>query len=113
MPSKIPSIEFTSEFKRNLKSLSKKYRNIRSDVEPVIAQLQKGSLPGDQIPRTGYALFKVRIQNRDTRKGKRGGYRLIYYLKTAEHIFLLTIYSKLDQADISPEQLRRIIEETP
>ncbi len=32
-------VEFTPEFKRNLRTLARKYRQIRSDVEPVINQL--------------------------------------------------------------------------
>jgi mRNA-degrading endonuclease RelE of RelBE toxin-antitoxin system len=51
----------------------------------------------------------VRVQNSDIRKGKRSGYRLIYNLRTPTQIILVTIYSKLEQADISAEQIRRIL----
>ncbi|QTA91752.1 hypothetical protein [Desulfonema magnum] len=47
-----PDVEFTPEFKRNLRSLAKKYRHIRSDIQPVIDQIQKGDFVGDQIPKT-------------------------------------------------------------
>ena len=47
-------VEFTPEFKRNLRALSKKYRHIRSDVQPVIDQLQVGDVMGDQVPGTHY-----------------------------------------------------------
>jgi len=43
----MPVIQFTPEFKRNLRTLAKKYHHIREDVEPVIAALQAGALPGD------------------------------------------------------------------
>lgn len=33
-------IEFTPEFKRNLRMLAKKHRHIRSDIQPVVIQLQ-------------------------------------------------------------------------
>jgi len=102
-------IEFTPEFKRNLRILVKKYRHIRSDIEPIVDQLQKGNIVGDQIPEVGYPIFKVRAINRDIQKGKRSGYRLIYYLRTRTDIILVTIYSKLDQADISASQIRAII----
>jgi mRNA-degrading endonuclease RelE of RelBE toxin-antitoxin system len=46
------SVEFTPEFKRNLRALAKKYRHIRSDVEPVVKLLNTGDLIGDQIPGT-------------------------------------------------------------
>jgi mRNA-degrading endonuclease RelE of RelBE toxin-antitoxin system len=102
-------VEYTPEFKRNLRALAKKYRHIRSDVQPVIDQLQAGEVIGDQVPRTRYPIFKVRVRNSDIQKGKRSGYRLLYHLKTPTNVILVTIYSKLDQADISAEQIRRIL----
>ncbi|MCB0208133.1 MAG: type II toxin-antitoxin system RelE/ParE family toxin [Anaerolineae bacterium] len=108
-----PSVKlrFTPEFKRNLRALSKKYRRIRSDVQPVIDQLQAGNFVGDQIPRVKYTIFKLRVKNSDIGKGKRSGYRFIYYLKTQTEVILVTIYSKLEQSDISAEQIRRILQE--
>ncbi len=105
------AIRFTPEFKRNLRALAKRYRNIRSDIEPVLNQLQSGDLVGDQVPRVGYTLYKVRIRNRDAQRGKSGGYRMIYYLRTPEQIILITLYSKSDQSDISAGEVRRIIHE--
>jgi hypothetical protein len=42
-------VEYTLEFKRNLGTLAKKYRHIRSDVQPVIDQIQGGNFVGDRI----------------------------------------------------------------
>ena len=114
MPAKAtPSVrvEFTPEFKRNVRQLVKKYRHLQADVQPIIAQLEAGQTPGTQIPRTGYTVFKTRIQNTDLQKGKRAGYRMIYYLKTPVMVLLITLYSKTEQGDISAEQIRRIITE--
>jgi len=110
-PAESVRVEYTSEFKRNLRALAKKYRHIRSDVQPVIGRLQTGEVIGDQVPGTRYSIFKVRVRNSDIQKGKRFGYRLIYHFKTPRSIILVTIYSKLDQADISAEQIRRILKE--
>jgi mRNA-degrading endonuclease RelE of RelBE toxin-antitoxin system len=102
-------VEYTEAFQRQLRRLGRRYRHIRDDLEPVIAQLQAGEILGDQIPNIGVALFKVRIPNRDSQRGKRGGYRVIYYLKTDKHLILVTIYSKSDQGDVSPEQIHAIL----
>lgn len=104
-------VEFTPEFKRNVRQLSKKYRHLQADVQPTITQLEAGQTPGTQIPRTGYTVFKVRLQNSDIQKGKRSGYRMIYYLKTPEVVLLITLYSKTEQGDIAAEHIRRIIAE--
>ncbi|MEM8828646.1 MAG: type II toxin-antitoxin system RelE/ParE family toxin [Cyanobacteria bacterium P01_G01_bin.19] len=97
-------------FKRNIKTLGKKYRSIRKDIEPVIKLLQNGELPGDKISGIGYSVFKLRVKNSDITKGKSGGYRLIYYCQTAMGIILLTIYSKSNRVNISAEEIRDIIE---
>ena len=104
-------VEFTPEFKRNLRALSRKYRHIRSDVHTAIEQLQAGKIIGDHVPRVQYAIFRVRVRNSDIRKGKRSGYRLIYHLRSPKTVILVTLYSKLDQSDISARQIKRIIQE--
>lgn len=104
-------VQFAPEFKRNLRTLAKKYRHIRDDVDPVIEALQAGEILGDQVPGVGYTLFKVRVPNQDSARGKSGGYRIIYYLRTSISIILVTIYSKTEQADISAVQIRRIVGE--
>jgi hypothetical protein len=42
-----PSVEtfFTSEFKRNLRQLAKKYRRIKADVQPILDDIQNGQMP--------------------------------------------------------------------
>ncbi len=102
-------IELTPRFQRDLRTLGKRYRNIRNDIQPVIEQLQAGELPGDRIPGMDHEIFKVRIKNSDIQKGKSAGYRAIYYLKTSDSIVLVTIYSKSDLSDIAAETVREIL----
>ena len=103
------SVAVARAFKRQLRALSKKYHHVRSDIQPVIETIQSGELIGDRIPGTEYVVFKVRVRNRDIQKGKSSGYRLIYQVKPSQSVVLITIYSKLDQGDISPNQIRKII----
>jgi mRNA-degrading endonuclease RelE of RelBE toxin-antitoxin system len=102
-------IFFTPEFKRNLRQLAKKYPHIRADAQPVIDAVEEGECPGDRISGTRYQVFKVRARNSDARKGKSGGYGIIYQVKPQELIVLVTIYSKSEQADVSAAKIRRII----
>ena len=110
-PKPAVNIFFTPEFKRNVRALAKKYPHIRSDVQPLIEKLQHGEWIGDQVQGTGYTIFKVRIRNSDASRGKSGGYRAIYYLKTQTAIILVTIYSKTEQSDISAPKIRKILSE--
>jgi len=114
MPTDSPpavNVKYTPEFKRSLRKLARKYRSIKADVIPVIKMLHTGDLIGDQIKGTGYTLFKSRVRNSDIQKGKRSGYRLIYWRRSSKDIILVTIYSKLDQGDISTKEIRRIIKQ--
>jgi mRNA-degrading endonuclease RelE of RelBE toxin-antitoxin system len=110
-PARSPPIEvlFTPEFKRNLRQLAKKYRQIKTDVQPLLDALTHGQTPGDQIPGVPYTVFKVRAKNSDSRKGKSGGYRLIYQRVHERLIVLVTIYSKTEQSDITPQEIRQMI----
>ncbi len=107
------NIDLTPEYKRNLKDLAKKYRNIRSDTQPLIVELQKGEILGDRISGFGadIYIYKIRVKNSNIQKGKSGGYRLIYLLESETSILLLTIYSKSQQEDITINQIKAILAE--
>ncbi|HEY9800433.1 MAG TPA: hypothetical protein V6D25_08745 [Leptolyngbyaceae cyanobacterium] len=82
-------IELTPRFKRDLRDLAKRYRQIRSDLQPLIEQLQAGELPGDRIVGVNYTVFKVRLKNSNFQKGKSGGYRVIK-VKVAATVSFIT-----------------------
>ncbi|AFY48305.1 cytotoxic translational repressor of toxin-antitoxin stability system [Nostoc sp. PCC 7524] len=102
-------ISLTPRFKKDLRELAKRYRSIRSDMQQLIEQLQAGETPGDRIAGVKYQVFKVRLKNSDIQKGKSGGYRVIYYLKTEQEIILTTIYSKSDLSDVGNEVIEEAI----
>ncbi len=88
----------------------KRYRKIRSDVQPVIEQLQAGEILGDRLSGLNIVVFKVRVKNSDIQKGKSAGYRLIYQVETSTRIILLAIYAKSDQSSISTTEIEEIVE---
>lgn len=112
------SIRFSDEFEQELYRLSKRFRNIRSDVQPIIEQLQQGNIVGDaygglrlRIAGIGeqYIIYKLRVRNSSIQKGKSAGYRLIYQIESSTSILLLTIYSKSDREDIGVNEIRDIV----
>src|SRR2546421_7705099 len=102
-------VEYTPEFKRNLRQLAKRYRRIKPDVQPLLDELERRQTPGDQVPGVQYVVYKVRVRNSDSGKGKSGGYRIIYQQSTDETIVLVTIYSKTEQEDIAANEIRQIL----
>ncbi|PIE41303.1 MAG: addiction module antitoxin [Gammaproteobacteria bacterium] len=103
------NINFTDEFRQHVRRLGRRYRSIRGDLTSLLEQLEAGETPGDQIQGTGYTVYKARVKNSDARRGKTGGYRVIYYIQTESSVTLLAMYSKSDQADIGVEAVRRIL----
>ena len=111
MQDRIPPIKIyeSISYKKELKKLNKRYRSIDKDIKPLIEQLEAGETPGDRIAENKYPVYKVRVPNSDTRKGKSGGYRVIYYTITPESILLTTIYSKSDRGNITNKEVEDLI----
>jgi mRNA-degrading endonuclease RelE of RelBE toxin-antitoxin system len=102
----------TPDFDKLIKTLRKKYPNVLKDLAPLIEQLKNGETPGDKLQRVaGYETFKVRVPNRDAQRGKSGGYRVIYYVRSANTVYLLEIYSKSEFEDVPDLQVIAAIEE--
>lgn len=85
---------------------TRQVRDLLSDDEYRELQVSLVSRPdaGNIIPGSG-GLRKVRWATQG--KGKRGGLRVIYYWAVArQRLFMLFIYAKSDQDDLTPAQLR-------
>jgi mRNA-degrading endonuclease RelE of RelBE toxin-antitoxin system len=68
--SKSVEVRFTPEFKHSVRLLVKKYAHLRFDLDPILEKIGSGDFIGDQIPKTSYTVFKVRIKNSDIQKGR-------------------------------------------
>jgi mRNA-degrading endonuclease RelE of RelBE toxin-antitoxin system len=104
-------IRLTPDFKRQVRKLEKKYHQLKSDLQPILEQLQSGEIVGVRLQDIGAKVFKVRVRNSDAKRGKSGGYRLIYWLQLPECVVLLDIYSKSDRDDVEIETIKSIISE--
>lgn len=104
-------LKFTALFKRRLKGLAKKYRQIQTDVQPVLDEIIQGNFIGNQIAGTQYTVYKVWAKNSDAQVGNSGGYRLIYQVESPTQVVLHLIYSKSEQANVSAEEIQIAIAE--
>ena len=110
MPKPAPlEIKVTREFQRKARFLSKKYRHIQTDLQPILEKLRLGETLGDRISGLKSIVYKLRIKNSDIQKGKSGGYRLIYWLQRPKGIVLLDIYSKSEKDNVDVTTIRQII----
>jgi len=89
-------------------------QGLEEDLRELQQELLRNPEKGALDPGTG-GLRKVRMRIRATGKGKSSGARVHYlYLPSDQIIYLIFLYSKGDQATLTPEQkkqLRSVAEE--
>lgn len=95
-------------FRKRTRRLRHRFPSIHVDLRPLFQQLRRDERPGQRIPGVGYTVYKVRLPNRAARRGKSGGFRVIYYAQLRDRVTLLTIYSKTDEDDISIAEIRQL-----
>ena len=89
--------------------LRKRFRRIEDDIEALKEELRRRESRGVLMPGYGVPLYKVRVANRSARRGKRGGFRVIYREQSSDSILFLHIYSKSDKDDVSEGEVRRML----
>lgn len=99
----------TPTFKKEIKRLAKKFHSIKQEYQQLITSLEQRPNQGTPL---GNDCYKIRLAIASKGKGKSGGARVITYLLVANHtVFLLTIYDKSEQADISNKELQQLLAE--
>ena len=96
-------------FDRQLKRLVKKFPSLKAEYASLIENLEQNPKKG--IP-LGNSCFKIRLAIASKGRGKSGGARVIthFYIEN-ETVFLLAIYDKNEQADISDRELKELLAE--
>lgn len=96
-------------FETRLEALEKKFRNAIDQAEKFTKRLERGERPGVVVPGVGAAVYRATLRNPAVRGGAPKGYRIVYYVITRDRIYLLTIYSKSQQRDISVAELKQLV----
>ncbi len=100
-------VDVPPQFSKKLHGLARKYPSVFNQIEQLAYRLKNDERPGDKVPGVGYDTYKVRLPNPSAQRG----FRVIYYVRLADYIVLVTVYSKTEQPDISPDAIRRAIED--
>lgn len=99
-------------FSRSVKYLKKRYRRVVEDVKVAVSEIEQNASIGTIIP-DDFNVRKMRVASRDMQRGKSGGFRLLYILKIMDDVtivYLLLLYSKVDQQDVTIDTLKELIE---
>lgn len=108
-------IVLTKSFKRSVKDLEKHYPRIKKDLTAAIEEIESKPEAGDVIPGSN-GCRKLRVINSDSQRGKRGGYRLIYLLRTLSEsrpqlvAYMLFMYAKAIKENITLRELTNLLE---
>ena len=105
-------VVLAASFKHSVKRLKKRFRHAKEDVREAVRQLLRNPMQGAVIP-GGYGVRKLRVCNTDLKKGKSGGYRLLYYVEgqPTPTIYLLMLYFKSDRDDVTRRELKQLLDE--
>jgi hypothetical protein len=102
------SIIQARNFSKSIDALVKKRQLLAEDFNDFKAELAINPLLGDLVPGTG-GIRKVRLGS--TSKGKSGGFRICYYyLVSNEQIYLLLIYAKSEQENLTSDEKKALKE---
>lgn len=101
---------FSSGFKKELKRIAKKHRQILKDINQFADDLAQNPITGKDL---GQDMYKIRLSISGTSKGKSGGARVITYIKfTKESVILSEIYLKNEHDTVDADAvIRRLIDE--
>jgi len=101
-------VQNTQRFAKELKRLIRKYPSLKSEFIELVFSLEKNPIQGTSI---GNGFYKIRISIASKGKGKRGGARVITYVKIIDEVVnLATIYDKSEKADIKENELNLILQ---
>jgi len=94
-------------FEKSLKRLVKKYPSLKTEYVTLLDSLEVDPEQGTSI---GNSCYKIRLAMASKGKGKSGGARVIIHVLVKDKIvFLLDIYDKSEQANISDKELGQLL----
>ena len=100
-------VKFIPKFEKELKRLAKKYPSVKSDFSVLLHTLKEEPKQGTPL---GNDCYKIRMAISSKGKGKSSGARIITCFKiTLDTIFLITIFDKSDQENISDKELSDLL----
>ena len=101
------SITTTPEFSKEIKRLTKKYPSLKNEYILLLHSLLKEPFQGTSL---GNNIFKIRLAIKSKRTGKRGGARVITFVRVVENeILMISIYDKADQENMTSNEINERI----
>jgi len=94
-------------FDKQLKRLCKKYPSLKEEFSKLIKTLESNPSQGTALTNSSY---KIRLAIASKGKGKSGGSMIITHVQLIDNVvFLLAIYDKSEQQDISDKDIKDLL----
>ena len=101
------NIEISGRFEKEIRKLIRKSLSLKNEYAALVASLKENPNQGTPI---GHHCFKIRIAIESKGTGKSGGARIITNVYVAGNVvYLLTIYDKSEQDNITDKDLLKLI----
>ena len=101
-------IDTSDEFEKSLKEIAKNQRSIKKDIKKLGESLSENPRQGILIKDN---VYKIRMAITSKGRGKSAGARVItYVIDEDETVFLIDIYDKSEQENISDSRIQYIID---
>ena len=98
-------------FEKQAKHLIKKYPSLKTELLSLIEELKENPEHGTAL---GNNCFKIRLAIASKKKGKSGGARVITnFVVIDSTIYLLTIYDKSEQENLTDKELNELLKSIP
>ena len=104
MPTRVDTLPI---FDRDARRLRRKYPSLTDTLANLADELKRGQRPGTRVLRVAAAVHKVRLPNPSAGRGKSGGFRILYHVKSRDQVILIALYSKTERADITDAEIRQ------
>jgi mRNA-degrading endonuclease RelE of RelBE toxin-antitoxin system len=102
------SVKTIPRFERDLKRLAKKYPSLKGEYIGLVESLKEQPIQGTAL---GNNCYKIRLSIASKGKGKSGGARVIAYLQVSlTTVYLLDIFDKSEQENISDREIRSLLD---
>ena len=102
-------VKTISIFEKQARRLSRKYPSLKNDLLQLIKSLKENPGQGTAL---GNQCYKIRLAIKSKAKGKSGGARVVTHIVVYNTIvYLLSVYDKSEKADLSPGELKQLLNE--
>ena len=104
-------VKITPKFEKEVKRLAKKYASLKNEYPELVKSLKENPIQGIAL---GNNCYKIRFSIASKGKGKSGGARVITCIQILETtVYLVTIFDKSEQENISSKELAELLKFIP